>query len=67
MAGKAATLDGGIRIADYLSTGLLARTCPPEAVGAALATCGRQSKRRKLPAYGAIPPRAVPVVVGADG
>ncbi len=55
MAGKAATLDGGIRIADYLSTGLLARTCPPEAVDAALTTCGRQSKRRRdLPAHAVV-------------
>ena len=30
MSGKAATLQSGVRLADYLSAGLLARICPPE-------------------------------------
>ena len=52
MAGKAATLQPGIRLADYLSCGLLARICPPDKVTLALAACGRQSQRqRDLPAH----------------
>lgn len=52
MAGKAATLQSGVRLADYLSTGLLARICPPDKVALALAACGRQSQRqRDLPAH----------------
>ena len=52
MAGKAATLQSGVRLADYLSTGLLARICPPDKVAMALAACGRQSQRqRDLPAH----------------
>ena len=52
MAGKAATLQSGVRLADYLSTGLLARICPPDKVALALAVCGRQSQRqRDLPAH----------------
>ena len=52
MAGKAATLQSGVRLADYLSTGLLARICPPDKVALALAECGRQSQRqRDLPAH----------------
>jgi len=52
MSGKAATLQPGIRLADYLSTGLLARICPPDKVAMALAACGRQSQRqRDLPAH----------------
>lgn len=52
MAGKAATLQSGVRLADYLSTGLLARICPPDKVAAALAACERQSQRqRDLPAH----------------
>ena len=41
MSGKAATLQPGVRLADYLSTGLLARLCPPDKVAIALAACGR--------------------------
>lgn len=52
MAGKAATLPSGIRLADYLSTGLLARICPPDLVACALAENGRQSTRqRDFPAH----------------
>ena len=52
MSGKAATLQSGVRLADYLSTGLLARLCPPDKVAIALAACGRQSQRqRDLPAH----------------
>ena len=52
MAGKAATLQSGVRLADCLSTGLLARICPPDKVAMALAACGRQSQRqRDLPAH----------------
>jgi hypothetical protein len=52
MSGKAATLQPGVRLADYLSTGLLARICPPDKVDLALAACGRQSQRqRDLPAH----------------
>ena len=52
MAGKPATLQAGVRLADYLSTGLLARVCTPEVVEAALAATGRHSKRqRDLPAH----------------
>ena len=52
MAGKPATLPAGIRLADYLSTGLLARICTPDDVSLALEATGRQSKRqRDLPAH----------------
>jgi hypothetical protein len=52
MAGKAATLPTGIRLADYLSTGLLARICPPALVASALTANGRQSARqRDFPAH----------------
>ena len=52
MAGKPATLPAGVRLADYLSTGLLARICTPDEVAAALQATGRQSKRqRDLPAH----------------
>ena len=47
MAGKPATLQAGVRLADYLSTGLLARICTPEVVEAALAATGRHSKRQR--------------------
>ena len=52
MAGKPATLVAGIRLADYLSTGLLARICPPSEVALALEATGRQSiRQRDLPAH----------------
>ena len=52
MAGKPATLPTGIRLADYLSTGLLARICPPDEVASALKATGRQSiRQRDLPAH----------------
>ena len=52
MAGKAATLPAGVRLADYLSTGLLARICTPDEVDLVLKATGRQSKRqRDLPAH----------------
>ena len=52
MAGKPATLPTGIRLADYLSTGLMARICPPDEVASALKATGRQSiRQRDLPAH----------------
>lgn len=52
MAGKASTLGGPIRIADYLSMGLLARLVSPDLVNDALRLHGRQSQRRRdLPAH----------------
>ena len=52
MAGKPATLPAGIRLADYLSTGLLARICTPDEVALALEATGRQSiRQRDLPAH----------------
>jgi len=52
VAGKPATLPAGIRLADYLSTGLLARICPPDEVALALQATGRQSiRQRDLPAH----------------
>lgn len=52
MAGKASSLGGTIRIADYLSLGLLARLIPPARVDAALTEHGRHSQRqRDLPAH----------------
>lgn len=52
MAGKPATLPAGIRLADYLSTGLPARICTPDDISLALEATGRQSKRqRDLPAH----------------
>lgn len=52
MAGKALSLGGTIRIADYLSLGLLARLIPPALVDAALTEHDRHSQRqRDLPAH----------------
>ena len=52
MAGKASSLGGTIRIADYLSLGLLARLIPPALVDAALTEHDRHSQRqRDLPAH----------------
>ena len=52
MGGKPATVPAGVRLADYLSTGLVARICTPALVNAALDETGRQSKRqRDLPAH----------------
>jgi len=52
MAGKACELVGSIRIADYLSLGLLARLVPPELVDRALTKHGKHSRRqRDLPAH----------------
>jgi len=52
MAGKPATLPAGIRLADYLSTGLIARICPPDEVAQALQATGRHSiRQRDLPAH----------------
>jgi hypothetical protein len=52
MAGKAQELGGDIRIADYLSLGLLARLVPPARVDQALTEQGRHSQRqRDLPAH----------------
>ena len=52
MAGKALELGGPIRIADYLSLGLLARLVPPDLVNHALTEHGRHSQRqRDLPAH----------------
>lgn len=47
MAGKAATLQSGFRLADDLSAGLLARICPTDKVAAALTACGRQNALKK--------------------
>ncbi|RJS90878.1 IS4 family transposase, partial [Salinisphaera sp. Q1T1-3] len=52
MAGKASTLGGPIRMADYLSIGLLSRLVSPALVDEALRLHGRQSQRRRdLPAH----------------
>ena len=52
MAGKALALGGPIRIADYLSLGLLARLVPPGLVDQALTEHGKHSRRqRDLPAH----------------
>lgn len=52
MAGKAQRLGGPIRIADYLSLGLLARLVPPSLVDQALTEHGKHSLRqRDLPAH----------------
>lgn len=51
MAGKTMELGGEIRIADYLSLGLLARLVPPDLVNTALTEHSRHSQRhRDLPA-----------------
>ena len=51
MARTAATLPGGPRLSDHLSIGVLAHVFPRPAVRAALAACGRTSRRRRdLPA-----------------
>lgn len=52
MAGKALQLGGPVRVADYLSLGLLARLVPPHLVDQALTTHGKHSQRqRDLPAH----------------
>jgi len=52
MAGKALELGGPIRLADYLSMGLLARLVPPDVVNHALTKHGKHSQRqRDLPAH----------------
>lgn len=52
MAGKVAELGGQVRVADYLSVGLLARLVPPSLVNEALTAHDRHSKRqRDLPAH----------------
>lgn len=52
MSGKALELGGPIRIADYLSLGLLARLVPPSLVDQALTEHGKHSRRqRDLPAH----------------
>ena len=52
MAGKALELGGPIRIADYLSLGLLARLVPPDVVNQSLTEHGKHSRRqRDLPAH----------------
>lgn len=52
MAGKTAALTGQVRVADYLSVGLLSRLVPPSLVDAALTEHNRHSKRhRDLPAH----------------
>lgn len=52
MAGKALALGGPIRIADYLSLGLLARLVPPSLVEQALTEHNKHSQRqRDLPAH----------------
>lgn len=55
MARTRATLGDEPRVADYLSTGLLARACPREAVERALAAHGKASERhRDLPAHAVV-------------
>lgn len=55
MAGKAQELGGPIRIADYLSLGLLARLVPPSLVHSALEKHEKQSQRiRALPAHAVV-------------
>jgi hypothetical protein len=52
MAGQPQTLPGPIRLADYLSVGLLARLIPPSLVDQALTEHGKHSQRqRDLPAH----------------
>ncbi len=52
MAGKTAELGGQVRVADYLSVGLLVRLVPPALVNEALTAHDRHSKRqRDLPAH----------------
>ena len=52
MAGKALHLGGPVRVADYLSLGLLARLVPPSLVNEALTEHGKHSQRqRDLPAH----------------
>lgn len=52
MARTAATLPAGVRLADYISLGVLTASFPVEAVQAVLARTGRESKReRELPAH----------------
>ena len=52
MTGKALALGGPIRIADYLSLGLLAQLVPPGLVDQALTEHGKHSQRqRDLPAH----------------
>jgi hypothetical protein len=52
MAGKAQQLGGPVRVADYLSLGLLARLVPPSLVDQALTEHGKHSQRqRDLPAH----------------
>jgi hypothetical protein len=52
MTGKALALGGPIRIADYLSLGLLAQLVPPRLVDQALTEHGKHSQRqRDLPAH----------------
>jgi len=52
MAGQPQTLPGPIRLADYLSVGLLARLIPPSLVDQTLTEHGKHSQRqRDLPAH----------------
>ncbi len=55
MAGKTQEIGGSIRVADYLSLGLLARLVPPSLVHSALATHEKHSQRiRALPAHAVV-------------
>ena len=55
MARTKARLDGEVRMADYLSVGLLAQVCPREKVEAVLAALGKQSRReRNMPAHAVV-------------
>jgi len=52
MAGKTQELGGLIRVADYLSLGLLVWLVPPSLVDEALSAHGKHSQRvRDLPAH----------------
>src|SRR5579863_3917271 len=52
MARTVATLPAGSRITDYITLGVVAKTFPPDQIGAVLAATGKQSVRqRDLPAH----------------
>ena len=55
MARTKARLDGEVRIADYLSVGLLTQVCPRDKVEAVLARLGKHSQReRDMPAHAVV-------------
>ncbi len=55
MARTKARLEGEVRIADYLSVGLLTQVCPRDKVDAVLAGLGKHSQReRDMPAHAVV-------------